>query len=84
MSLRRLCNVAYASLCEPLETQQQLDALDRRLAAPFDYELTPEQRKMEEAHRWHEERTPEQRGDGMLQQMRARGMMVGPSGQGAR
>jgi len=52
MSFRRLLNVVYAHLADARKTDPDaVEALNRQLREPFDYELTPEERKRAEARR---------------------------------
>ena len=75
MPLRHLLNIGYAWLAEGRDAQQ-IEALDRQLAEPFDHELTPEERRRAEALRMVEARGGTQVQDTLLASMRQHGLAV--------
>lgn len=78
MSYRRLLNVVYAVLADARkESQEALDALDRQLAAKFDHELTPGERRREEARRMLEAKGAVNDQQGLMEVMARQGMRRG-------
>lgn len=69
MSLRSILNLGYAVLTEGMSPDERT-TLDRRLAEPFDWELTPAERKRAEARRMMEARGMSEVPDDVARHMR--------------